>query len=222
MEEIKDKSGESKGGGVGDILFSGLGFFVLLVVLIGAFFEVRNNPEVDFDFTAILIGGGLLVFTGLMLFSDIGSMMKISWAQRLNDYIAAAGIVCIMLLMLYFGICSIFTPQEGFPVDKWRGLFIITALLWPAIGVYIFVNAWRSQEKDALFRSPIMASIWPLLIFMKSPAIFLALLLVHLVFVGGGEWIGSFFNYPVVGAWSGFGLLALLVFLAIRGKSKGD
>ena len=221
MGEIKEKKDESKGGDIGHVLFSGLGFFVLLLVFIGAAFEVRNDPEVDFGFTAFLIGGGLLVFTGLLFFSSIGSMMNISWAQRLNDYVAAVGLGGLMVLMLAIALNLIFLYKGGFP-DAWRGLFTITLLLWPIIAVYIFISAWKSSEKDALFRSPILASLWPLLIFAKSPAIFMVLLFIYLIFVGGGEWIGSFFNQPFIGAWTGLGLLALIVFLAIRGKSSKD
>jgi hypothetical protein len=203
-------------------LFSGLAFFVLLLIFIGAVLEIRNNPEANFDMAALLIGGALLIFMAMMFISGIGMMTKMSWAQRLNDFIAAIGLSCLMLLMLFIGIRAMFYFQEEIPGEKWRGLFIISILLWPVVSICFFVSAWKSRKKDALFRSPVLASLWPLLIFIKSPAICLILLLIYLIFVGGGEWIGSFFHYPIIGAWIGFGLLVLLAFLAILRESRKD
>lgn len=161
----------------------------------------------------------LAVFTawsGLMAAGGIGICLRSMWGEPLLDRLIAVAGVCLFTWMVLSICWAAWRRTTGeSPAEPGDGALLILTLLW-AGSTTLFLRGWRRQRPRRF--EPVLI-LWPLLLLLLEPVAFGLLLLPIVLFVAGGDLLGSRFGHPYLGASIGLGCaIALFAALALLSR----
>ena len=193
----------------GIYIATAFGSFFLLF-LSGLVFQT-DDPEwtVLSDSLAILFTG----WSGVTCAGGIAMLLRRRWGDRLVESSLAIGAVAPFTAMVgstcWKASQRILGPE---PAQLGDAAALVLVLLWAGFGSLI---AWSDREGK---EPPGLASwllLWPFFLLLKDSVAFGALFVPLLLFVGGGEWLGSRYGHPYLGAAAGLAsLIAVFAVLA--------
>lgn len=187
-------------------------------IVFGSFFLLFCTGLFRFDDPewTILAYALLLLFTvwsGLMTAGGIGMLLRRGWGERLAESCLGLGAIVLFTGMVASTCWQAFQRIIGsHPAERGDGFVLALVLVWTGLGSLL---AFGERKGKPLFGIASDVLLWPFLLLLKAPTLFGVLFATFLLFVGGGDWLGSRYGHPYLGATIGLaGLVALFAGLA--------
>jgi len=230
MAESEQTSQEKK---LTDLTWSiGFGLVTLLISILftySAFFETdtQNNFPILFLITFLVLTWSLTI----CCFSELFRTPLIRRIHQWSGFTSGASFVIFLLLI----ISKQMLARDDRHMKSFNGneTFFVLVVAFIIIGLFLFFTSKYKKNKqsqdstsDSIASSPLIIVFWPIIIPLLNP-LFLFWLSCVIALTILGNWIGSKFAYPLIGAVCGFALLPivmslLLAFIFRKDRIKRD
>lgn len=152
----------------------------------------------------------LTAWFGLICAGGIALCVGYARAERLLDSSLSLGAAALFAGMVISTCAEAWKRIAGAtPAEIGDGAALVVVLLWAGIGMLSF------QRRDWAGSAAMMV-LWPLFLLLREPLAFGAFFVALLLFVGGGDWLGSHYGHPHLGAVLGLMVLGAVTMGAAR------
>lgn len=165
---------------------------------IGLYFGPRDPQVTHFTW---MLAIAFTVWLGGMTAAGVGIAARQRWAERFYDWLISAAVLAIAAILIGGMITS--TANRESP----GAVISLLAVTWFGVGIAIYLHQPRPGCPQA---TVLDCALWPLMAFLKAPRAMIVLFGIPMLIVAAGEWVGSRWNHPWIGALAGLSLVLAL------------